>query len=128
VGEVAAPSGSSSGAFPTGTWQLVSGTVDGQPLQIDSDHPITLTKESARGDQLMMSGLAGCNDYGFIVTIVADNTYVPNEFNTTAKGCPADQAALAGAFESALHRTTGWDERDGQLVLTGDGVSLVFAA
>lgn len=42
-----------------GSWQLMSGTVDGRPVPIVDSHPITLNI-----DGYVIGGTAACNGYG----------------------------------------------------------------
>ena len=43
---------------PAGSWRLVNGTVDAQPLPLDADAPITLIVDGSG-----VSGQSGCNRY-----------------------------------------------------------------
>lgn len=112
--------------LPTyGEWQLESGTVAGEALIPDPDHPITLIveRDAARG-------FAGCNGYYYPASF-ADGVWSWPEGTSTTTELACDDAngevaATELAYLAGLQRVAGYELIDATLVLTGDGVELRF--
>ena len=103
-----------------GAWILTNSLVDGAPLALLDDYPVTMNIED--GD---IGGRAACNSYGGEVTIDGSQFGVGAVFQTEM-GCEPAPMALEFEFLSALQRVDTWT-RDGDVTeLTGDGVSLSF--
>lgn len=95
-----------------GSWELVSGEADGKPIPMLDSHPITIEiSEDGAG------GTAACNQY----------FGTPSDgFGQTEMACfPQEVMDSESAFLAALARVTESGAGE-QLVLTGDGVELVF--
>lgn len=105
-----------------GSWQLTSGTVDGQEIPIIEAHPITITFE---GDQV--SGTAACNGYGATYELDG-STITISDLAMTEMGCfPEEIMQAESMFATALTRVETVSV-DGDLTSSGDGVELVFEA
>ncbi|MCI0425688.1 MAG: META domain-containing protein [Actinobacteria bacterium] len=103
-----------------GDWVLVTGTADGSALQIADTHPITLSL-SDQG----FGGTSGCNGYGFALPLPADGSFPP--IVSTMMACdPPEVMDAEAAYLSALQRFESASIVDGQLVIEGDGVLLVY--
>jgi len=113
------------GADPFGstTWQLTSGTVDGTALVLLDGHPITF-----RVDNGQVGGTSACNSYGGAIT-VENGVIVMGPTHMTEMWCGDDGVMdLETAYLAALARITGATLEADDLVLTGTGVELRFAA
>lgn len=96
-----------------GSWELVSGEADGERIPIVPSHPITI-EISEDG----VGGTAACNLYGGVPGA--------GGFSVTEMACFPDEVMHSeSAYLAALQRVTG-SGAGGELVLTGDGVELVF--
>lgn len=116
---VDAPTSGAFGLTSFGDWQLVSGSADGESIPTVASHPITL---SVGEDSI--GGTAACNNY-FHDGLSDDG---PPVFGVTEMACsPAEVMNSERAYLAALARVTEAALEDG-LVLTGDGVELVFRA
>ena len=110
--------------FGDGTWRLVGATVDGAPLVLVDDSPVTLRVTG--GD---VGGTAACNSYGGPITI-SDGvvTIGPNLIQTEMYCIDETVMTLEAAFLAALPRASTVGLENGQLLLTGEGVELRFDA
>ena len=118
---VSAEPSASTGGDPTGACQLAAGTVDGRPLDLLDDHPITAVIDAAR-----IGGRAACNEYGGRIEIAGDGIRI-DELGMTAMACVLEDAmALEGAYVAALGRVGAIEVIEGQLALRGEGVDLRF--
>lgn len=114
-------SGSTPAPALDGTWRLVSGSLDGSPIdQIDGAEPTLHVDGTAVG------GRSGCNIYDGRVAIDGSAITV-SALSMTEMGCDADRMALETAYLAALGRVE-MGVRDGdRLTLGGAGVQLDFA-
>lgn len=103
-----------------GTWQMTSGTVDGEEIPLLDSHPITITFE---GDEV--SGTAACNGYGG--TFDLDGSEIAfGALAMTEMACIPEETMEAEAmFGTALTRVDTV-VIDDQMTLSGEGVELVF--
>ena len=121
------PGPSPSGSAPsgpvdaTGTWRLESGTLDGPPIQLLEDWPVTMT---VAGSQI--SGTSACNGYG--AELVVENGVVRlGQLSSTAMLCdPPQVMEIEAAYGAALSRVNAATMDGEALVLSGPGVSLRF--
>ena len=105
---------------PAGSWQLVNGTVDGQPLPLDADAPITLTVEGSG-----VSGDSACNRY-FGEFAVVDGRVTLGNLGGTEMACAEPVMALEAAYLAGLAKVDGAAIDGDVLVLTGPDVELQF--
>lgn len=104
-----------------GEWQLVSGTLDGQPVSLVRDHPITLMLAS--GD---LDGVAACNDYGGTYRI-DDDLFSITTFEITEMGCnPPEVMTSEDQYRSALFNVESAEISSGSLVMKGSRAELRF--
>jgi heat shock protein HslJ len=104
-----------------GAWQLVSGTLDDEPIPMVDGFPITLTIDAET-----VGGTAACNGYGGSYTL-DDGEIAISELGATAMACfPEETMAAETAYLEALTRATSATASDDSLTLTGEGVELVF--
>jgi heat shock protein HslJ len=103
-----------------GDWVLVSGvpTVDGAAITISFD-----------GSQI--GGRAACNTYGGTADIGNGTIAIPangpdGTFFMTEMGCEPRIQSSEQAFVEAIFAVTTWSIENGQLVLSGPTVTLVF--
>ncbi|HEU4894840.1 MAG TPA: META domain-containing protein [Acidimicrobiia bacterium] len=103
-----------------GSWQMTSGTVDGEEIPLLDSHPITITFE---GDEV--SGTAACNSYGG--TFELDGSEITfGALAMTEMACTPEETMQAEAmFGTALTRVQTVAIDDG-MTLSGEGVELVF--
>lgn len=118
---VSATPSASTDADPSGAWQLASATVDGRPLALIDDHPVTAVVEAST-----IGGRSACNEYGGRIEIAGDGIRI-GELGGTLMGCgPQEVMTLEEAYLSALHSIRAIEVIDGQLALRGNGVDLRF--
>lgn len=104
-----------------GLWVLQAGTVDGEPLAVEADAAVTMDF----GDR-QVGGQSACNGYGAEFDVDGDQLSIMVT-DGTDMGCREAVEALEDAYLDALPRITSFDRQaDDRLVLTGDGVELVF--
>jgi heat shock protein HslJ len=116
------PSATGIDAFGDGAWRLVSGTVDGTDLELISTHPVTI---SLTEDGL--GGTAACNSYFGAITAAGDDLTI-GELGSTMMACVDEGVMdLEMAYLAALPRATSATVDAGNLVLSGEGVTLTFA-
>ncbi len=115
-------SGGAPGDDAVGDWILRSGTVDDEPLTPIPGYDATLSF----GADGTFGGTAACNGYGGMVTL-GDGTLELGEYSITEMGCEPDVMALESLFVQALTAATTFTATTDELVLSGDGVELVFA-
>lgn len=105
-----------------GSWELASGTVDGEEIPLLDSHPITIQFD---GDQVR--GTAACNTY-FGGYEVSRSRISFDALALTEMGCFPDQVMRAEAmYADAISRVESVS-LDGDLTLSGEGVELVFDA
>jgi heat shock protein HslJ len=96
-----------------GSWQLTSGSVDGQPIPIVDSHPITL---SIGLDAV--GGTAACNSYFYAGSLPVGEGF---GFGVTEMACsPLEVMESEAAYLSALARVEMGAAEDG-LLLVGQG-------
>jgi heat shock protein HslJ len=105
-----------------GAWQLVSGTLDGEPIPMVDGFPITMTIE---GDTV--GGVASCNSYGGSYTLSDGAVTFSALFQTEMACFPEETMAAESAFLEALTGATTVTATDDRLTITGEGVELVFS-
>jgi heat shock protein HslJ len=116
----------SSGATTTGggaegAWKLSSGTVDGEPIPLLADYPVTLVIEDGQ-----ISGRAACNSYGGSVSVDGSSIEI-GEVAWTEMGCEPAVMESEQAFLAAL-MLVDTIEVDGDVAtLSGGGAELVFS-
>lgn len=104
-----------------GSWQLVSGTVDGAEVPVIDTHPITLNLE---GDQA--NGVAACNSYSGSFTLEGSSIEF-GDIAMTEMACidPPGVMEAEAAYAAGLLAVDTVTIDDG-MTLTGPGVELVF--
>ena len=106
----------------TGNWQLVSGSLDGQAIPSIDGNPVTF---NVTGTQV--GGTSGCNSYGG--EMVLDGTSISiGDLTSTLMMCTPDVMEVEIPYTAALPVVETVALDGGQLVLTGPGVELRFAA
>lgn len=115
------PAGVPDDGDPQGSWQLVEGTVNGEPVPILAEHRITLTIEGSR-----IGGTAACNSYGGQLSVEAGRMRIA-DLGQTLMAC-VEEAAMRTEmiYMSGLSaaETIGLD--GDKLVIHGPGVELRF--
>ena len=103
-----------------GSWQLASGTVDGATFPVVAESPVTLI---VQGNAI--SGRAACNQYGGTLSVVDGGPRLAMT-SMTEMACEEPVMAVEAAFGAVLPRVTAASLNDDGLILTGQGVELVF--
>lgn len=105
-----------------GSWQLTSGTVDGEDIPLLSTHPITIHFD---GDEV--DGTASCNHYGGTFELSGSSMSF-NDLAMTEMACfPQETMDAEALYTRALGLVTTVNVDDG-LLLSGPGVELEFAS
>ena len=105
---------------PSGEWQLVAGSVDGQGLTLPPDVPVTFVVEGSG-----VSGRSGCNQYFGEFTLVNGKVTLGG-LGGTEMACEEPIMALEAAYLGGLAKVDA-ARMDGEaLVLTGPAVELRF--
>ena len=105
---------------PSGEWQLVAGSVDGQALTLPPDVPVTFVVEGSG-----VSGRSGCNQYFGEFTLVNGKVTLGG-LGGTEMACEEPIMALEAAYLGGLAKVDA-ARMDGEaLVLTGPAVELRF--
>ncbi|CAN5281215.1 hypothetical protein BH18ACT5_BH18ACT5_16530 [soil metagenome] len=104
----------------SGGWQLISGSLSGQPIPLVETSPITLRVEESN-----VSGSSACNQYGGLVS-VDGSTIAFGDLASALMGCEPDVMAAEAAYTNALRQvdTISFDGED--LVLSGVDADLRF--
>ncbi len=113
-----------------GSWVLTDGTGPEGPIEPEEARPITLDVTA----DLSVTGSAGCNGYGTGGASPSEMPRLEGEPGAlrfpalahTEMGCDEATMAAETAYLAALPTVTAAFLQDGQLVLTGDDVRLVF--
>lgn len=106
-----------------GQWELVEGTIDGDPFPVVDGFRITLNVEP----EGTLGGRAACNGYG--ADYVADGEdLLVDEISSTAMACRADVMEAEQAFMRFLASPLGYERIDDRLVLRSDRTELSFEA
>lgn len=114
------PSGPPAALEPDGPWQLVEGTVGGQPLGLIEDARVTLNVDGSN-----VSGQAACNQYFGELAIESGRVSTAG-FGQTEMACAEPVMALEAAYLSALARIESAHMDGPVMVLTAPGVELRF--
>lgn len=105
-----------------GSWQMTSGSVDGEQIPVIDSHPITIDFEDDR-----VGGTASCNGYGGTFSLSGANIDI-RDLAMTEMACSPEETMRAEAmFADAITRVDAVT-LDGTLTLSGDDVELVFEA
>lgn len=105
-----------------GSWQMTSGTVNGEEIPLLDSHPITITFDGDR-----VTGTASCNSYGGDFELSGSQIRFEN-VAMTEMGCFPVEAMVAEAmYADAITRVQSVS-LEGDLTLKGDGVQLAFEA
>jgi heat shock protein HslJ len=119
-------SGDDSGSEGTnldGEWVMTAGSVDGSELPSIPGYDVTLTFD---GESL--GGVAACNGYGGSFSIDGDSLTITDLFSTEMACIDDGVMDLEAAFLSGLSRADTIAHAEGELLITGDSVSLTFVA
>jgi len=102
-----------------GSWQLVSGEVDGTPVPVIETHPITLTiGEDAVG------GTAACNSYFYAGSLPVSEG---QGFGVTEMACaPPETMEAEALYLQGLSEIDSIEHGSPNLTLTGPSVTLEF--
>jgi heat shock protein HslJ len=104
-------------------WVLTDAEVDGAPLALLDTHPVTLMRTEDG-----IGGTAACNSYGGDITIEGSTVTVGELFQTMMACEPQAAMDLELAYTAALSRVDTATADGAGLTLSGDGVTLTFAA
>jgi heat shock protein HslJ len=114
--------GAESTPDPTGDWVLVEGRGPDGALALVDGAPVTLTIDGER-----WGGVAACNSYGGTVHLDGDRFAFDDGIAVTEMAClDEDVMRLESAYLAALQAAEQVELRDGQLVLSGPEVELVY--
>jgi len=108
----------------SGSWRLASGTVDGQPLVIQPDYPVTFVVETRAG-KITVGGQSACNYYGSDLS-ASGSSFDVRSVESTAMGCAPPVQALEMAYLDALGEATEFEQTENRLTLRGSDVELRF--
>ena len=104
-------------------WVLTAAEVDGAPLELLDTHPVTLVRTDDG-----IGGTAACNSYGGAMTIDGSTIAFGDLFQTEMACDPPAAMDLEAAYLAALSRVDTASVDPAALTLSGDGVTLTFAA
>jgi heat shock protein HslJ len=105
-----------------GTWQLDSGTIDGDPIPLVDGHPITLTLDGENA-----GGTAACNGYGGTYQLSDNQISFSDLFQTEMACMPEEIMDSEGAYLAALGRVDTIQAGGESMTLTEDDVELHFS-
>jgi heat shock protein HslJ len=103
-------------------WVLESGTLDGEPIPVLDDHPITLVFDE--GDA---GGTSACNSYFGEYTISGAEIAFSGMGQTMMACEPEEVMESEVKYQEALALVETFSATDATLTLTGEGVELSFA-
>jgi len=103
-----------------GDWLLVEATVDGAPMELSDEAPVTLIIDGSQ-----VSGTSACNGYGGAIVVESGEVRF-GDMGMTMMGCAEPAASIETAYHAALARIRVASMDGDALVLAGDGVSLRF--
>lgn len=103
-----------------GSWQMTSGTVDGNEIPLVSSHPITINFE---GDQV--NGTASCNGYAGSFQVSGSEISFGN-LAMTEMACFPEQVMEAETLFAQGLTMVDTVAVDGGLTLSGEGVEMSF--
>ena len=104
-----------------GDWVLDGGTLDGQPMPIVPEAPITLTVNAVR-----ISGTSACNEYGADWAVTEDGAVEIDDITMTLMLCEGPINDSEQAYLEALGRTTSVGMDGDRLVFAGENAELRF--
>lgn len=104
----------------TGEWRLVEGTVDGAPIPVDADYPVTFVLDGTQ-----VSGTSACNSYGGEIVVEGGEVRF-GDMMMTMMACEEPAMSIETAYHAALGRIRQATMDGDALVLVGDAVSLRF--
>jgi heat shock protein HslJ len=104
-----------------GEWRLEQGTLDGRPVPIVPQAPITLSVSAIR-----IGGTSACNHYGADWVFTDDGPRL-GDISQTLMLCEEPINASEVAYLEALRRTTDIGIDGDSLVFSGEGAELRFA-
>lgn len=108
-----------------GTWRLVQ--ANGAPADPVTEFILIFEAPNA-ANQGALNGWSGCATYTGTYT-AGDGNLAFNELTMTAMSCTDGSVAEAErAYLQQLHQVASYAREDGQLILGGEGVELVYAA
>ncbi len=112
--------GTDDGQSLEGAWVLIAATVDGTPLPLDDQYPVTMTISGSE-----ISGRAACNSYSGAVSI--DNgAFSAGEVAQTEMACDPSVMELESMFLQGLLSVTDSARSGDTVSLTGEGVEFTF--
>lgn len=114
--------GSDFGDSVEGSWQLTSGTVEGEDIPILETHPVTITFD---GDNV--GGTAACNGYGGSYELSGSNISF-GDLAMTEMACLPQEAMVAESLYARALSLVTTVSVDGDLILEGPDTRLVFEA
>lgn len=105
------------------SWQLDSGTYQGEPVPIVGSHPITMTLEAGR-----IGGTAACNSYGGAYRVSGREFSIVEGLAVTEMACsPMEVMESERTFLDALAAVDEIELTNAGLVLRGTEVELTFS-
>jgi heat shock protein HslJ len=105
---------------PAGAWQLSAGSVDGQPLVLPVDRPVTFNIEGTS-----VSGQSACNHYFGELSVVGGRVTLTG-LGGTEMACDEPTMTLEAAYLKGLAAVQAATVDDDALLLEGPGVELRF--
>jgi heat shock protein HslJ len=105
-----------------GSWQLTSGTVEGQDIPILETHPVTITFD---GDEV--GGTAACNGYGGSYELSGSKISF-GDLAMTEMACLPQEAMVAESLYARALTLVTRASVEGELILEGPDTRLVFEA
>ena len=105
-----------------GEWRLTSGTVEGDDIPILDESPVTMTLADGQA-----SGTAACNGYGGDYDL-SGGSITFGDLIITEMACSPDEIMTAERLFMQGLTQVSTVELDGDLVMRGQGVELVFTA
>lgn len=115
-----APSASPSAELEDRWWLLVRGRHDGQPIRPVRGFDITLNLSDR-----LASGVGGCNSYGGRLRIAGGDIRI-SSLAQELVGCVPDVNDAEGRYVRALSDVNTIEDSEARLVLSGQGVELVY--
>jgi len=103
-----------------GEWLLEEGTLDGQPIPMVPEAPITLSVNAIR-----VTGTSACNSYGADWVFTNDGLRL-DDITMTLMLCEGHIGASETAYLEALRRTATVELDGERLVFAGEGAELRF--
>ena len=104
-----------------GSWQLLSGEVDGTTVPMVETHPITMTIDGTQ-----MGGTAACNGYGGVVSIDGYLFAITEAFFTEMACSPEEVMQSEALYTTALFKAETVSLTDDGLTLNGPDVILEY--